>query len=153
MIVRKRREALAEKISKRRKLLQEVAEASTAASTNLATVDAVGLVATGKFRDESAFIPSTRTDRPHDEEGYAVNEASSFLDQAKTAALDLKPDDASHPSSTLSKTPLRWDPKKKKFIRHEPGADNKKFIRSESGAKIPVTFKSGTYAMMSVFQN
>lgn len=41
---------------------------------------------------------------------------------------------------------LKWDRKRKRFVKDAPGGDNKKMIRSESGALLPATFKSGKFA-------
>ncbi|CAG8566474.1 20266_t:CDS:10, partial [Cetraspora pellucida] len=41
---------------------------------------------------------------------------------------------------------LRWDSKKKNFVRGDGiGSDNKKYIISENGTKLPATYKSGRF--------
>lgn len=85
------------------------------------------------------------------EKGYSMDRASglgggkgggSFMEQAAAATLDLTGDDKDTLRQAQNK--LRWDAKKKKFVRGTGiGADNKKLIKTESGAKISASFKSG----------
>jgi len=70
---------------------------------------------------------------------YSITQGSSFAEQAQRAVLDSQ----GHEHSLLQKTnALRWDSKKKNFVRGS-GIDNKKLITTESGTKIPATYKSG----------
>jgi len=70
---------------------------------------------------------------------YSITQGSSFAEQAQRAVLDSQGDE----HSLLQKTnALRWDSKKKNFVRGL-GTDNKKLITTESGTKIPATYKSG----------
>lgn len=59
--------------------------------------------------------------------------------------MDLNADDAD-PQRAQKASQLKWDKKRKRFVKDTPGEDNKKMIRGESGALLPATFKSGRYA-------
>ncbi|KAI9312215.1 P-loop containing nucleoside triphosphate hydrolase protein [Dichotomocladium elegans] len=95
-------------------------------------------------RDEEYYIHYTQKGADT-EQGYAMQTNGSFVEQAGRAQLDLIGDD----NDTMNqnrRNALRWDAKKKKFVKGTGiGSDNKKLIRTESGALIPATYKSGRY--------
>lgn len=92
-------------------------------------------------RDEENYISYVQKDA-HTEKGYSV-QGGSFAEQAQTATLDLTGDDKSA-SHSNSKNQLRWDKKKKKFIRGDgAGSDNKKIFKTEAGNRLPATYKQG----------
>ncbi|KAG9286488.1 hypothetical protein G9A89_014654 [Geosiphon pyriformis] len=95
------------------------------------------------YRDDEHYIPHYQTDA-NTEKGYSMTQGSSFAQQAQKAILDPKGDER---STILSKkNTLRWDARKKNFVRGlGTGSDNKKLIKSESGAKLPATYKSGRF--------
>lgn len=96
-------------------------------------------------RDEEYYIHYTQKDA-NTERGYSMATSGSFMEQAGQAQLDLVGDDKDALSSQSRKNALRWDPKKKKFVRGTGiGSDNKKMIRTESGALISATYKSGRF--------
>merc|ERR1712172_352137 len=70
---------------------------------------------------------------------------SGFEAEASKACLDLTADDG-----TLMRkktTMMRWDAKKKKYVRSDANGDeNKKRIKTESGVWIPASYKSDRYA-------
>lgn len=66
----------------------------------------------------------------------------SFAEESKKASIETQTDEHI-PQSNKAKA-LRWDSKKKNFVRgNNIGSDNKKLITTESGIKIPATYKSG----------
>lgn len=73
--------------------------------------------------------------------------ANTFTTGASSSAYDMTINDEDPSKSATQKASLlRWDRKHKKFVKGDGvGADNKKLIRTESGAKLPASYKSGTY--------
>ncbi|GAA5804121.1 hypothetical protein HPULCUR_009607 [Helicostylum pulchrum] len=95
------------------------------------------------FRDEEFYISYTQKDA-NTERGYSMNNEGSFMEQASKAQLDLTGDD--NDAMKKGQNMLRWDSKKRKFIRGTGiGSDNKKLIRTESGALISASYKSGRF--------
>ncbi|KAJ1979927.1 ATP-dependent RNA helicase dbp10 [Dimargaris cristalligena] len=96
------------------------------------------------FRDEEYYMSHYQKDA-NTEKGYAVKKnGASFLEQAQSAVFDLNADDNS--DMLKKQNALRWDTKKKKFVRGIGlGSDNKKMLRTESGARIPASYASGSY--------
>lgn len=95
------------------------------------------------FRDEEFYLSYTQKDA-NTERGYSMNNEGSFMEQASKAQLDLTGDD--NEAIKKSQNMLRWDSKKRKFIRGTGiGSDNKKLIRTESGALISASYKSGRF--------
>ncbi|EJT49422.1 hypothetical protein A1Q1_01444 [Trichosporon asahii var. asahii CBS 2479] len=72
-------------------------------------------------------------------------EGTTFAEQARSATLDLNADEGDAARAQKA-SQLKWDRKRKRFVKDAPGGDNKKMIRSESGALLPATFKSGKFA-------
>jgi len=66
----------------------------------------------------------------------------SFAEESKKALIETQTDEH---ITQLNKTKvLRWNSKKKNFVRGTGiGSNNKKLITVESGIKIPATYKSG----------
>ncbi|XP_070534203.1 ATP-dependent RNA helicase DDX54-like [Ptychodera flava] len=96
--------------------------------------------ASTSIRDEEYFINYRAPDH-HAEKGLSIAE-SSFDQQASLAMLDLTGDDAD--TVKQQKNYLKWDRKKKKFIR-EGGDEKKKKIKTESGTYIQASFKKNIY--------
>lgn len=76
---------------------------------------------------------------------YSLSEGTSFAEQARSATMDLNADDGDAQRAQKA-SQLKWDKKRKRFVKDTPGEDGKKMIRGESGALLPATFKSGRYA-------
>ncbi|KAI7903135.1 P-loop containing nucleoside triphosphate hydrolase protein [Cokeromyces recurvatus] len=95
------------------------------------------------FRDEEYYLSYTQKDA-NTERGYSMSNEGSFNELATKAQLDLTGDDQD--AIRKNKNMLRWDSKKRKFIRGTGiGADNKKLIRTESGTLISASYKSGRF--------
>ncbi|KAL0095103.1 P-loop containing nucleoside triphosphate hydrolase protein [Phycomyces blakesleeanus] len=95
------------------------------------------------YRDEQFYIDYTQKDA-NTERGYSMNTTGNFMEQAAKAQLDLIGDE--NDTMTSNKNQLRWDAKKKNFVKGMGiGSDNKKMIRTESGALISASFKSGRF--------
>ncbi|CEP15963.1 hypothetical protein [Parasitella parasitica] len=95
------------------------------------------------FRDQEFYMSYTQKDA-NTERGYSMSNQGSFMEQASKAQLDLTGDD--NDAIKKSQNMLRWDSKKRKFIKGTGiGSDNKKLIRTESGALISATYKSGRF--------
>ncbi|CAH1247532.1 DDX54 [Branchiostoma lanceolatum] len=91
------------------------------------------------FRDEEHFLPYRPQDH-HSEKGLGLE--SSFQVQASDAMLDLGADEAE--KAKQQKNQLKWDRKKKKFVRE--GIDlKKKKIKTESGTWVSASFKTDSY--------
>jgi len=92
-------------------------------------------------KDDENFIGYQSKDH-HSEAGYSM--ISGFEAEANKACLDLTADDG-----TLMKkknTIMRWDAKKKKYVRSDANGDeNKKRIKTESGVWIPASYKTDRY--------
>ncbi|KAJ2556444.1 ATP-dependent RNA helicase dbp10, partial [Coemansia sp. RSA 1933] len=107
------------------------------------------LANTSAYRDNDFYISYTKTDG-NTERGYAMNTGGSFAEKAQGAILALNGDEnetlLSMQHAKQSKNALRWDSKKKNFVRgNGVGADNKKLIKTESGTYLPATYKAGTF--------
>ncbi|ORX88505.1 DEAD-domain-containing protein [Basidiobolus meristosporus CBS 931.73] len=95
------------------------------------------------FRDEEYYMSYTQTDA-NTEKGYSMTQPGSFAEQAQSAVLDLQGDERD--TMQAKKNQLRWDSKKKNFVRGSGiGADNKKLITTENGTKLPASYKSGSF--------
>ncbi|KAG1304924.1 hypothetical protein G6F64_008790 [Rhizopus arrhizus] len=95
------------------------------------------------FRDEEYYLSYTQKDA-NTERGYSMTNKGNFAEQASKAQLDLIGDDQD--GIKKNQNMLRWDSKKKKFVRGTGiGSDNKKMIRTESGALISASYKSGRF--------
>ncbi|XP_077517553.1 ATP-dependent RNA helicase DDX54 [Amblyomma americanum] len=90
------------------------------------------------FKDEEFYIPHFSSDF-HTEKGLELDK--TFEQQASQAVLDLTGDDDK--LLRKQKSALKWDRKKKRFVRDED--PKKKKIRTESGAWIPASYKSDVY--------
>ncbi|CAI2190966.1 18209_t:CDS:2, partial [Funneliformis geosporum] len=95
------------------------------------------------FRDEEFYIPHVQKDA-NTEKGYSVHQGMSFAEESKKAIMETQTDE--HVPQLGKNKMLRWDSKKKKFVKGIGiGSDNKKLITTESGIKIPATYKSGRF--------
>jgi len=97
------------------------------------------------FRDKEYYM-SHYQQGVEAERGYGVNGnggigSSSFIEQMGSATMDLMGDDDKALKKN-QKGALKWDTKKKRFIRETIGSDNKKRIKTESGNIIPASYKS-----------
>ena len=122
---------------------------------------------TKSFRDEEFYLSHYQRDA-HTEKGsgisfysrvyitdmvlfdlsrYSLSEgASSFAVQASRAAFDLTTDEGGPHNRRSGVSQLKWDRKKKKFIRGDGvGADNVKLVKTETGNKLPITYRSGRF--------
>lgn len=93
------------------------------------------------IKDEENFIGYQSKDF-HTEAGYSM--LSGFEAEASKAVLDLTGDDDS--LMRKKRTMMRWDVKKKKYVKAEDTQGNKKKIKTESGVWIPASYKSDRYA-------
>ncbi|EJD03333.1 DEAD-domain-containing protein [Fomitiporia mediterranea MF3/22] len=101
----------------------------------------------GKHRDEEFYLPYVQKDAMT-EKGYSLKDGASFAEQASGATFDLTNDEAgtlgTHAGHVRSQ--LKWDRKKKRFIRGSgEGADNVKIVKTEGGTRLPVTYRSGRF--------
>jgi ATP-dependent RNA helicase DDX54/DBP10 len=122
---------------------------------------------TKSFRDEEFYLSHYQRDA-HTEKGsgislrshvyitdlmlfalssYSLNDgASSFAVQASRATFDLTTDEGASKNRRSGVSQLKWDRKKKKFIRGDGvGADNVKLVKTETGNKLPITYRSGRF--------
>ena len=83
-------------------------------------------------KDNENFIGYQSKDH-HSEAGYSM--LSGFEAEASKAVLDLTGDDGC--LMRKKKTLMRWDAKKKKYVKADAGEDSKKKIKTESGVWIP----------------
>merc|ERR1719445_530003 len=92
-------------------------------------------------KDNENFIGYQSKDH-HSEAGYSM--MSGFEAEASKAVLDLTGDDGC--LMKKKKTLMRWDAKKKKYVKADAGEDSKKKIKTESGVWIPASYKTDRYA-------
>ncbi|KAH7349345.1 ATP-dependent RNA helicase DBP10 [Plectosphaerella cucumerina] len=104
------------------------------------------------WRDDEIFMSYTpRTFNTAEERGYGVRSGgagSTFVEQARDAAMDLTNDDNAKAFGAPAKTGMRWDPRSKKYVARandEDGSKGAKYIRGESGTKIAASFQSGRF--------
>ena len=96
----------------------------------------------GTYKDEENYI-SYQPKSLHADMGYALNNSqgsNNFLEAARDAVLDFTGEDVD--SMRKGKAALKWDAKKRNFVRPTVGADNVKRIRTESGALINASYKT-----------
>ncbi|KAL5524046.1 hypothetical protein ACEPAG_8219 [Sanghuangporus baumii] len=98
----------------------------------------------GKHRDEEFFMPYVQKDAIT-EKGYSLKDGTTFTEQASSLTLDLTNDEGLS-SQTRRNSQLKWDRKRKKFVKGTgEGADNVKIVKTESGTRLPVTYRSGRF--------
>ncbi|TIB86623.1 DEAD-domain-containing protein [Wallemia mellicola] len=96
------------------------------------------------FRDPNFYMGYEHADA-HTDKGYSLQDGATFAEQARTAEVTLM-DDEQLKSQKMAPSQLKWDKKKKNFVRGGGiGADNQKLIKTESGARLPATFRSGKF--------
>ena len=84
------------------------------------------------MKDNDNFIGYQSKDH-HSEAGYSM--LTGFEAEASKAVLDLTGDEGS--LMRKKKTMMRWDAKKKKYVKSDATDDSKKKIKTESGVWIP----------------
>ncbi|UKZ85141.1 ATP-dependent RNA helicase dbp10 [Trichoderma asperellum] len=105
------------------------------------------------WRDNDVFMSYTpRTVNAAEERGYGVhsggNNASSFVELARDAAMDLTNDETAKAFGAPTRPRMRWDPKSKKYVNSandEDGSKGARLITGESGVKIAASFQSGRF--------
>ncbi|XP_033727163.1 ATP-dependent RNA helicase DDX54-like [Pecten maximus] len=93
-----------------------------------------------EIKDEENYLHY----RPADfqsERGYSLG--STFDKDTAAVQFDITGDDDD--ALKKLKTSVRWDRKKKKFVKDDNNDPKKKKIRTESGAWIPASYKSNAY--------
>ncbi|XP_060080406.1 ATP-dependent RNA helicase DDX54-like [Ylistrum balloti] len=93
-----------------------------------------------EIKDEENYLHY----RPADfqsERGFSLG--STFDKETSAVQFDIAGDDDD--AVKKLKTSVRWDRKKKKFVRDDSNDPKKKKIRTESGAWIPASYKSNAY--------
>lgn len=76
---------------------------------------------------------------------YSLKDGTTFAEQAKTATFDLAGDEAVADRQRRN-SQLKWDRKKKKFVKGDgAGADNMKIVKTEGGTRLPATYRSGRF--------
>ncbi|XP_076868105.1 ATP-dependent RNA helicase DDX54 [Brachyhypopomus gauderio] len=94
-------------------------------------------------RDEDFYIPY----RPKDfdsERGLSIaSEGNTFEQQASSAVLDLMGDESN--SLNQHKTIMKWDRKKKRFVRDTGKEDKKNKIKTESGQVVSAKKKKKSF--------
>ncbi|XP_036385612.1 ATP-dependent RNA helicase DDX54 [Megalops cyprinoides] len=97
----------------------------------------------GPTRDEEFYIPY----RPKDfnsERGLSLGgEGSTFEQQASSAVLDLMGDEGDRLNQ--HKSMMKWDRKRKRFVRETGKEDKKKKVRTESGQLVRNAGKKNFY--------
>ncbi|XP_052761501.1 ATP-dependent RNA helicase DDX54-like [Mya arenaria] len=91
-------------------------------------------------RDEEHYV-SYRPADYQTEQGLRLG--SGFDREAASALLDMAGDD--NAVIKKSQNTVKWDRKRKKFVRENSNDPRKKKIRTESGALIPASYKSHAY--------
>ncbi|KAJ2766359.1 ATP-dependent RNA helicase dbp10, partial [Coemansia nantahalensis] len=93
---------------------------AAAADSAMEVDDLLNPTTGGKYRDDDFYIPYTKTDL-NTERGYAMTTGGSFAERAQGAILSLNGDENTTLLGQLhtqqSKNTLRWDSKKKNFVR------------------------------------
>ncbi|KAJ3391161.1 ATP-dependent RNA helicase ddx54 [Entophlyctis sp. JEL0112] len=106
--------------------------------------------ATDSFKDNEFYMSHYQKDAAT-EKGYSLSNTVSsstgrsdnFTERASEVTVDVTADDEDGLKS--KKSGLVWDKKKKAFVKHTVGADNKKRMRTESGASVLASYKSGRF--------
>nr|XP_015221580.1 PREDICTED: ATP-dependent RNA helicase DDX54 [Lepisosteus oculatus] len=95
------------------------------------------------FCDQEFYIPYRPKDFDSERGLSLVGEGSTFEQQASGAVLDLMGDEGDKMSQ--HKNMLKWDRKKKRFVRETGKEDQKKKVRTESGQLISSSYKKNLY--------
>ncbi|OCF37612.1 hypothetical protein I316_00739 [Kwoniella heveanensis BCC8398] len=98
---------------------------------------------TKTFRDSSFYLDHSRQGADS-EKGYSLQSGAAVPESLSASAFDMTADEGHGPKAQKA-SQLRWDRKKRKFVKNAPGTDNVKMIRTESGAMLPATYNSGRY--------
>ncbi|CAK9780697.1 DEAD-domain-containing protein [Cutaneotrichosporon oleaginosum] len=141
VVMKQRRLALARSQARKRKAEEETDEAGEGQAENDRKVH--NSMPNRSYRDPNFFLPHENVETNRSK-GYSLSEGTSFAEQARSATMDLNADDADQQRAQKA-SQLKWDKKRKRFVKDTPGEDNKKMIRGESGALLPATFRSGRY--------
>ncbi|KAI9142953.1 P-loop containing nucleoside triphosphate hydrolase protein [Paraphysoderma sedebokerense] len=98
------------------------------------------------FAQSDYYLSYTPADY-NTEKGYSMssNSGSNLHSAAHNATLDMLGDEKDSMNQSR-KGGLKWDSRKKKFIRETVGQDNKKLIKGESGIKLPASLKSDRFS-------
>ena len=89
------------------------------------------------FKDPEFYISYTQSDA-HTEKGYAITRGTTFLEKAQNSTLDVLGDDLLDPQHSRG-NPLKWDRKKKKYIRENTRNGS---LRNEAGVPIKSSYKT-----------
>jgi ATP-dependent RNA helicase DDX54/DBP10 len=94
------------------------------------------------FKDAEFYIPYVKPDA-HAERGYAITQGTTFLEKTQNSTLDFVGDDLTHAHTSRS-TSIKWDRKKKKYIRGNTHQDS---VRNEAGVLIKSSYKTNRFAV------
>ncbi|WVQ97778.1 hypothetical protein IAU59_004892 [Kwoniella sp. CBS 9459] len=95
------------------------------------------------FRDPTFYLDHSQQG-VEAEKGYSLQSGASTTEALRTSTLDLTADEGAGPKAQKA-SQLRWDRKKRKFVKNASESDGVKMIRTESGAMLPATYNSGRY--------
>ncbi|KAK0659997.1 ATP-dependent RNA helicase dbp10 [Lasiodiplodia hormozganensis] len=109
------------------------------------------------WQDSEHFMTYTpKTLNLAENRGYGVHSGSydnqgrsgNFVEEARSAAMDLNQDESKGFAEASKPRGMRWDKKSKKYVARandEDGSKGVKYIRGESGQKIAASFRSGRF--------
>ncbi|KAF4534236.1 RNA helicase ATP-dependent DEAD-box conserved site [Lasiodiplodia theobromae] len=109
------------------------------------------------WQDPEHFMTYTpKTLNLAENRGYGVHSGSydnqgrsgNFVEEARSAAMDLNQDESKGFAEASKPRGMRWDKKSKKYVARandEDGSKGVKYIRGESGQKIAASFRSGRF--------
>lgn len=102
------------------------------------------------FKDPEFYLSYVAPDADT-ERGYSMpdrDRVGGFSDAVASATTDLVADDPSE-ARAKGKGQLVWDKRKKNFVRDTLGSDNVKRIKTESGQRVPASFKSNRWVIVT----
>lgn len=107
-------------------------------------------VAPDSYKDTEFYVPSVPSDL-NTERGYSMQTRhhSGFNESASKAMINLQGDDVK--SFMQVQSSLKWDKRKRKFVKEQVGSDNIKRIRTDAGLLVNASYKSNRYGLQFVF--
>ncbi|KAL1644679.1 ATP-dependent RNA helicase dbp10 [Diplodia intermedia] len=109
------------------------------------------------WQDPEHFMSYTpKTLNLAEDRGYGVHSGSydnqgrsgNFVEEARSAAMDLTQDESKGFAEASKARGMRWDKKSKKYVARandEDGSKGAKYVRGESGQKIAASFRAGRF--------
>ncbi|WVF70106.1 hypothetical protein IAT40_004894 [Kwoniella sp. CBS 6097] len=95
------------------------------------------------FRDPAFYLDHSQQGADS-EKGYSLQSGASVPESLSASTFDMTADEGQGPRAQKA-SQIRWDRKKRKFVKNASDNEGVKMIRTESGAMLPATYNSGRF--------